>query len=289
MKPIQKRKISGLLILILCAAALILIPFGKQNAEQTEFTVVLDPGHGGQDGGAIAEDGTAEKDLNLQISLKLKEKLEQEGIRVILTRETDDDTDGSEGFHKKQDLSARADIGNQSEADLFVSIHCNASTSPKDQGFQVWYGCGNPIGQKAAEILTDEVERVQICTRIRAVKQVPQELYIFRTVTIPSLLVECGFVSNATDLYKLKQESFQDSLCEALKIGILNYLQGKSSEITASDTKNPSAVNANRPFFQTAYPSEVSRFSSGNFSGGRSDASTPSEQRSPRNSRSSFA
>ena len=231
MRGQKLQRFFGVLALGLWTAAAITAPLTAGKAEAKQYTVVLDPGHGGEDGGAVAADGTLEKEINLEISLLLKEKLEQGGIEVIMTRTEDDDTDGLSGFHKRQDLEARAKIGNESEADLYISIHINASTSSKDQGFQIWYGSGNPSGKEIAEHMTKIVEEKEICTRIRVVKQVPNTLYVFRTVTIPSLLVECGFLSNATDLYKLRQEEFRTQLCDALCEGVLSYLSGKSSDI----------------------------------------------------------
>lgn len=228
MKKRTKRRLLGVGALALWIAAILSVPFGKWTAEEPHYVVVLDAGHGGLDGGASANDGTLEKDLNLLLSLRLKDLLEERGVTVILTRNTDDDTDGLTGFHKKQDLQARADLGNSSDAHAYISIHINASKNRTDQGFQVWYGSGNPDGQGLANSITETVDRAKICTRIRAVKQVPNTLYIFRTVTIPSVLVECGFISNAADLYKLKQEEFRNELCNALCEGILSYLSAIS-------------------------------------------------------------
>lgn len=232
MKKARLRKGFGIGVAILWLFALSTAPMLQVMAGAPEYTVIVDPGHGGTDGGAIGDDGTVEKNLNLAIALLLKEKLESEGIQVIMTRQTDEDTDGLTGFHKRQDLEERARIGNESGANLYVSIHINASTVRKDQGFQVWYGSGNDDGQQLAEKITQSVGNANICTRIRAVKQVPETLYIFRTVTIPSVLVECGFISNAADLYKLQQETFRNDLCKALCEGIVNYLSGSNSRIT---------------------------------------------------------
>lgn len=232
MKKWVQQRILGGFILCLCLAAAIIAPLTRGNAEQSPHTVVIDAGHGGTDGGAVAADGTVEKDLNLMLALKLKEKLEERKIQVIMTRTEDDDTDGITGFHKRADLEARAKIGNESDATLFVSLHINASPSEKDRGFQVWYGKGNPDGQRAAALLSEAVAKREICTRIRAVKQVPETLYIFRTVTVPSLLVECGFLSNREDLQRLKEDSFRTALCDALCEGIVDYLSGINSDIT---------------------------------------------------------
>lgn len=228
MKKRTKRRLLGVGALALWIAAALSVPFGKWTAEEPHYVVVLDAGHGGIDGGASADDGTLEKDLNLILALQLKGNLEERGVTVLLTRDRDDDTDGLTGFHKKQDLQARADLGNNSNAHAYISIHINASKTRTDQGFQVWYGSGNPDGQALANSITKTVGDAKICTRIRAVKQVPKTLYIFRTVTIPSVLVECGFISNAADLYKLKQDEFRSQLCSALCEGILSYLSGIS-------------------------------------------------------------
>lgn len=232
MKIRKRRRIPGYFFLFLWLTAAILAPLGNGMAETERFTVIVDAGHGGEDGGAVAKDGTVEKDLNLAVALLLKASLEEAGITVLMTRSEDDDTDGLSGFHKRKDLEARAALGNESGADLYVSIHMNASRSDKDGGFQVWYGSGNGDGQRAAERISTAVEGKRICNRIRAVKQVPETLYIFRTLHIPNVLVECGFLSNGADLQKLRDENFQKELTEALCKGICDYLSGISSEIT---------------------------------------------------------
>ena len=286
MKRRKSRKIAGILVLILGVIALTTALITRGEETEHIFTVVLDPGHGGEDGGAVAADGTVEKNLNLSLSLRLKEMLERDGIRVIMTRTEDSDTDGAVGFHKKQDLQNRVKTAQESDACLYVSIHINASTSPKDQGFQIWYGSGNPTGREAAEHLTKAVEEKGICTRIRAIKQVPDTLYIFRTVSIPSLLVECGFLSNAADLYRLKREDFQEALCHALCEGILGYLSGISSDIMESETRNPSAVKENRFSVSTPKPLEHNILTKGILQSSISLRSMPSTQRSPKNTAS---
>ena len=232
MKKAKIQRVFGIGIAILWIFAIATVPILHILAEEPEYTVIVDPGHGGTDGGAVGDDGTVEKHLNLTIALLLKEELEEKNIKVIMTRQTDEDTDGLTGFHKRLDLEERARIGNESGADVYVSIHINASTTRKDQGFQVWYGSGNPDAQKLAQTLTEQVDAAQICTRVRAIKQVPETLYIFRTVTIPCVLVECGFISNSADLYKLQQDTFRQQLCQALCDGIVSYLTGNNSRIT---------------------------------------------------------
>ncbi len=232
MKKQKMKRGFALLMGISLALTIFLSPILHGMAEEPEYLVIVDPGHGGTDGGAVGDDGTVEKNLNLSIALLLKETLEEQGIRVIMTRETDEDTDGLTGFHKRQDLEQRAKLGNESGADAYISIHINASTARKDQGFQVWFGKGNTNSDQLAQSITKAVQESKICNRTRSVKQVPETLYIFRTVTVPSVLVECGFISNATDLHKLQQETFRKELCIALSKGILNYLSGSNSRIT---------------------------------------------------------
>lgn len=221
------RRIFAAATLTLIGGAIVTGTVLRGQAEAPQITVAVDAGHGGTDGGAVAKDGTLEKDLNLSIALILKEALEKRGAAVILTRTADDDTDGSpEGFFKKKDLERRAEIGGGDGVDLFLSIHCNASTSTADKGFQVWYGMQNREGERLAESICRSVDEAKICTRIRAVKQVPESLYLFRTLTIPNLLIECGFLTNRQDLELLKSTEFQKNLCEAICDGIFDYYSG---------------------------------------------------------------
>ncbi len=226
MKHIKKKWgiVLSLLLLTGIVLAVFQLPRVLEAEKTTPVIVVIDPGHGGQDGGATHADGTMEKDLNLQFSLRLKEKLEQNGIQVIMTRETDTDTDGVKGFQKKQDLIQRAKIANNSQASAFVSIHMNSSSSPDDLGFQIFYGSFHKDSRVFAEKIRDHVRDANICYRIREVKAVPSSLYVFRTVTLPTVLVECGFLSNAKDRALLKQESFQNAFTDAVCQGILQYL-----------------------------------------------------------------
>lgn len=228
MKHAVWKRISASLILLTGAVAVALVPIRAANAIPPQYTVILDAGHGGEDGGAVADDGTVEKDVNLALTLMLKRKLEQRGIKTLLTREGDEDTDGLIGFHKRLDLQARATLGNSGKADLYVSIHANASPSRADRGFQVWYGTKHAESEPLARRLTQTVEAAAICNRIRAVKAVPDTLYIFRTVEIPCVLVECGFLSNASDLRLLKDEAFQEALTDALCEGITAYLSNRT-------------------------------------------------------------
>lgn len=227
MKKHRLRRIFAIMALILIGGTIVTGTVLQGQAEAPRITVAVDAGHGGTDGGAVAKDGTLEKDLNLSIALLLKEALEKRGAAVILTRTTDDDTDGSaEGFFKKKDLERRAEIGGGEGIDLFLSIHCNASTSTADKGFQVWYGMQNPKGALLAESVCRSVDNAKICTRIRAVKQVPEGLYLFRTLRIPNLLIECGFLTNRQDLELLKSTEYQKKLCEAICDGIFDYYSG---------------------------------------------------------------
>ena len=231
MKKDRWKRWIGMGMILLCAAAAVTSRLLPAQAEVKTYTVVVDPGHGGEDGGAVGEDGTLEKDLNLQIALLLKEQLEQHGFTVVMTRQTDEDTDGLNGFHKKQDLAARVQRTAEVNADLFLSVHINASSSRQDKGFQVWYGTGNNDGQALAEAIKNKVEEAQICTRIRVVKPVPESLYVFRTVTVPNVLIECGFISNAEDRRLLQQPEHRLRLAEAICAGVMDYC-AKNDAIT---------------------------------------------------------
>ena len=232
MKKKSIKTLLGIGICFLCAAVIVVPALLSSDAESTQKIIVVDPGHGGEDGGAVGDDGSLEKDLNLQIALTLKEKLEACGYTVVMTRETDEDTDRLNGFHKKLDLTERVQTAESAKADLFLSVHINASTSARDQGFQVWYGTGNNNGKFLAEQIRSHVEEANVSSRIRVVKPVPETLYIFRTLQIPNVLIECGFISNAEDLYQLKQESFRAKLCEAIALGVTDYFSEKKEAIT---------------------------------------------------------
>ena len=179
-------------------------------------TVIIDPGHGGADGGATAIDGTPEKELNLKLSLILRQFFETCGYDTVMTRQDDGDTDGQDGFDKKTDIANRLQLAESYPDAVFVSVHVNLSTSSRDKGCQVFYGAQNPDSKLYADAVRERVLRADICTRIRDAVQAPQSVYIQQHATNPCILVECGFLSNQEDYALLQDQDY----CEQLMFSV---------------------------------------------------------------------
>lgn len=190
-------------------------------------TVIIDAGHGGVDGGTSADDGTLEKDLNLQIALKLNEMLNSFGVKTVLIRDTDisvhDETAKTIRQKKVSDLKNRLDVINNTEDSVFVSIHQNHFGESKYNGTQIFYSKNNPDSQKLADCIRMPVVSYLQPENTREIKQSGTEIYLLYHSQIPSVMVECGFLSNAEETAKLKDEKYQQQLAFIISLGITDY------------------------------------------------------------------
>jgi len=175
--------------------------------------------------GTQSTSGTTEQELNLQITLKLQEVLEQSGVKVILTRSDDNgiyEVDKDSIRSKKvSDMKNRVYIGNNSDADIYVSIHMNYYTESQYNGWQTFYQSSSENSKKLATIIQQSLtENIGENTRNpMAIKGA----YIMDKVKIPSVIVECGFLSNKSDEEKLKTDSYQSQLAWGIYLGIQKY------------------------------------------------------------------
>lgn len=172
------------------------------------FNLVIDPGHGGKDPGAVGNN-LKEKDINLGVALLLKEKLSpyKEKINLKLTRETD----------KALELSERTTISNNFKADLFISIHCNSSTNSSAQGVETY--CYKLSNNKGANAIHSEIINSKAYTKDRKVKEA--NFYVLRNTNAHAVLIELAFISNSSDAKILKEK--QNDFAEAILKGILKY------------------------------------------------------------------
>lgn len=186
--------------------------------------IYLDPGHGGVDPGAGEED-PFEKEIALNVSLKLRDYLQQQGALVIMTRETDVDLAdrGLKGYSKRkvQDLTRRLTLINDSEADFFASIHLNAIPSSKWRGAQTFYSTKYKENKRAAKLIQDELRRSLENTDRDA--KAANSLYMLKHTNKPGVLVEIGFLSNPEEAANLKQETYQEKVAASIYQGILRY------------------------------------------------------------------
>ena len=189
-------------------------------------TVVLDAGHGIPDEGAQSSSGTTEAETNLKVTLKVQNLLEQSGCNVILTRSDENaiyDLDAKTLKEKKiSDIHNRVKIGNESSADIFVSIHLNKIPQQQYWGWQCFYKNGNEQSTKLAKSLQSNLnDAIQKDNKRVAMKI--DNIYIIKKVEIPISIVECGFLSNPTEEKKLLEDDYQNRLAWGIYNGIIDY------------------------------------------------------------------
>ncbi len=192
------------LIIILWFFAFIGKAYTTVSSFDSYPVLVIDPGHGGYDRGATGIDGTPEKDLNLSISYKLKFISELMGVDVIMTRSDDTPRTAKEEYSEHDDLVYRTEIANNTPNAMMISIHQNTFPSELVSGVQILYSDSN------------ESRRIA--------QPAPKKLYITSNTNCPTLLVECGFISNGKDLAKLKTNDYQICFSAVLAASVLQYL-----------------------------------------------------------------
>lgn len=182
--------------------------------------IYLDAGHGGLDVGAIAGN-VYEKDLNLKIVKKIANKLGEKGAIVYLTRDDDYDLANKNVLNRKRsDLTKRAQLINKSKADMFISIHLNATTNSNWRGLQIFYTTKNKENENIAKFMNERIKK-----RISTVRDIKKDngYYMYKQIKIPGILIEAGFMSNPSDLYLLKKDSYQNKLAIIITDGIVEY------------------------------------------------------------------
>lgn len=185
------------------------------------IVVVLDSGHGGKDDGA-RNSGVKEQDLNLKITLKLKEQLEGLGMKVILTREDGNDLASADASNrKKEDMLNRVNIINQKKVDFFISVHMNAYADSTVKGSQIFYDKGDEDSHLFASKIQEQI--VKVTNSKMEVKT--GDYYILKNSNKIGILLECGFISNAEDRENLSDSAYQEELCKAIKQGMMDFLK----------------------------------------------------------------
>ena len=181
----------------------------QENIDYEAKTVAIDSGHGGIDPGKISADGILEKDVNLAIASKLKILLEQSGITVIMTRAAD--------------MKKRCSIINGSKADIAVSIHQNSYVGEASKGAQVFYYKQSEEGKKLAGIIQKNMIK-ELDNTNKRVEKPDSAYYMLRNTQVPTVIVECGFLSNREEAYKLNNDEYQQKTAYSIYCGIIEYL-----------------------------------------------------------------
>lgn len=187
--------------------------------------VVVDPGHGGMDPGKVGINNALEKDINLSIALKLKSILEENGFDVVMTRDADVGLypEGSSN-KKRDDLDARVNLINSLQPDFVISVHQNSYPQQSCKGAQVFYYQGSNEGEALAACIQEAVKTYLDSTNKREIKA-NDKYYLLRKTSVPTVIVECGFLSNPTEADNLLVESYQEKVAQAIYEGILMYIE----------------------------------------------------------------
>lgn len=211
----------------------------KPSVSLTDMLIAIDPGHGGIDGGASLGEHFNEKDINLDISLRLKELLQKNGIEVIMTRDRDVSLESKSDLRSsryKRDLDGRRDIIDTSNADVFVSIHANCfRNSPQAKGAIVFYYYDSEQGKKLARCIGNSIDKNVYSGYLgddkTKTKVLPENLFIIRSTKVPGVLVEAGYMTNREEGALLRQSGFQEAMAEAIFEGLKIYSLNMNSSL----------------------------------------------------------
>lgn len=205
----------------------------SQLIEDDFPVIIIDAGHGGEDGGAVGADGTNEKDINLSIALKLNDILTVLGYETRMVRTTDISihNEGSNTLREKKvsDIHNRAAIMEEYENCLYISVHQNKYEDSRIWGAQTFYSPNDEVSKTLAQFI-----QTSIATKIqpdnkRLIKESGTSIYVLYNATKPAVMVECGFISNPNELSQLKTEEYQSKMAFSISTGIINY---NISEVT---------------------------------------------------------
>ena len=197
--------------------------------ESSPTVALVDAGHGGIDGGAVGADGTIEKGINLSIAKHLEQTLRALGFEVVMTR-TEDTLIGNNNAktvreQKSSDIKRRLQMTEQYDNALLISIHQNKYSVEKYYGAQVFYSPNGEQSKQLAELIQQSVVTRLQPENERVIKPSGKEIYLLYHAGIPSVMVECGFLSNRAELQKLKTEEYQHQMSFSIACGILDYCQ----------------------------------------------------------------
>ena len=190
--------------------------------------IVLDAGHGGEDGGAVGVNGVLEKDLNLSLARTLADLLRGAGYTVIETRAEDKllcDEETPKGRRKRQDLQNRVEMAARYPDGVFISIHMNTYPTPNCEGVQVWYSPNHAASVELAQAVQDKVSALLQPENRRKVKEATSGIYVLKHAALPAILVECGFLSTPRECEKLCDEGYRKALALAIFCAVTEKLR----------------------------------------------------------------
>lgn len=230
-----KRLVKIALIVALIAVAIFIVKYIVSDGmlksalnQSVRYTLVLDPGHGGIDGGAISDFGLKESDVNLAIALKAEALAHFMGVDTVMTRSTDTDNCSGKKYSEHDNLVARAELANSTENGVLISIHQNKFPSSVVSGAEVMYSDND--SSKTLGLITQENMVSQLDNENRRVaRPAPSELLLTSSVNCPAILVECGFMSNQQEAKKLATDKYQLKIAAVLVGSYLQYINSTAS------------------------------------------------------------
>ena len=224
----MKRKIELFMVLFLLIGAIVasyklsewtadVVKEQVSEIDKNHPVIVIDPGHGGEDPGKVGVNDILEKDINLQISMKVRDLLEEVGIKVVMTREDD-----KVPKRKKEDLGNRVELINKTKPTLALCIHQNSYTTPDIFGAQVFYHTKTEEAVDVATLVQESMRAIDPNNK-REVKE-NDTYYMLKLSEVPTIIVECGFLTNPTEAQKLTTEEYQNDIAFAICEGIVKWL-----------------------------------------------------------------
>ena len=224
----MKRKIELFMVLFLLMGAIIasyklsewtadVVKDKVNEIDKSNPVIVIDPGHGGEDPGKVGINDILEKDINLQISMKVRDLLEEVGIEVVMTREDDKVPD-----RKKEDLGNRVEVINKTRPTIALCIHQNSYTTPDIFGAQVFYHTKTAEAGDIATMVQESLRAIDPANK-REIKE-NDTYYMLKFSEVPTIIVECGFLTNEAEAQKLTTEEYQEEVAFAICEGIVKWL-----------------------------------------------------------------
>ena len=217
--------LSAFVFLMISAALNIKVSVSSENVKSMP-TIVIDAGHGGEDGGAVSESGVLEKDINLSIANDTSALFYLLGFDVKQTRKTDIALDNGEDTIRKRkvsDMKKRLEIFNSSEENTIISIHQNKFSESKYHGTQIFYSPNNPKSKQLADSIKYSVKGLLQPDNERECKKADSGIYLLKNTNNPAVIVECGFISNGEECKNLLDSQYQKQMAFSITAGFLSY------------------------------------------------------------------
>lgn len=217
--------LSAFVLLMISAALNIKVSVSSESVKSMP-TIVIDAGHGGEDGGAVSESGMLEKDINLSIANDTSALFYLLGFDVTQTRKTDIALDNGEDTIRKRkvsDMKKRLEIFNSSKENTIISIHQNKFSESKYHGTQIFYSPNNPKSKQLADSIKYSVKSLLQPDNERECKKADSGIYLLKNTNNPAVIVECGFISNGEECKNLLDSQYQKQMAYSITAGFLSY------------------------------------------------------------------